>query len=263
MKKIIVLITLLFITTGCTQNTNNQDAKIKELENKITNLESEKQKATTTIEQVSTSTSTMEQEPEPATSLKQPSATTKNLEPQKKEVSTPTNVAPPNTILCNGKYWDACLNGKKFYCPTTGDAQCLEDTALNQGNTSQAQQQQTQEITTKLTSITNSMNTLTQLKNNCDKSIKDSEAETSRLQGLLSGNDYLGTLDKIYAQESYRRIVLDECVSKRIRIIDNILVDVKAVLRIPNLPANVSSSMNQTYDSLILERNRLVNWQFQ
>ncbi len=32
---------------------------------------------------------------------------------------------PPNTTLCNGKLWNFCPTGQSFFCPTTGDAQCL------------------------------------------------------------------------------------------------------------------------------------------
>ena len=35
---------------------------------------------------------------------------------------------PPVTgTLCNGKSWNSCPTGQKFYCPSTGDAQCLID----------------------------------------------------------------------------------------------------------------------------------------
>lgn len=30
-----------------------------------------------------------------------------------------------NGTLCNGKYWAACPSDQKFYCPASGDAQCL------------------------------------------------------------------------------------------------------------------------------------------
>jgi len=33
--------------------------------------------------------------------------------------------APLNSILCNGRYWTDCPSGQKFFCPATGDAQCL------------------------------------------------------------------------------------------------------------------------------------------
>lgn len=33
---------------------------------------------------------------------------------------------PLNSVLCNGKYWTpTCPAGQKFYCPSSGDAQCL------------------------------------------------------------------------------------------------------------------------------------------
>lgn len=62
------------------------------------------------------------------------------IEKLKKEVAelkkkpAPVNVAPPNTVLCNGKYWTSCPTGQRFYCPSTGDAQCLIDNVSNQDN---------------------------------------------------------------------------------------------------------------------------------
>lgn len=42
------------------------------------------------------------------------------------------NATPPATTLCNGRYWNQCPTGQKFYCPATGDAKCLaEDKASN------------------------------------------------------------------------------------------------------------------------------------
>ena len=44
----------------------------------------------------------------------------------------PVNIVPSNTVICNGKYWTECPVGQKFYCPETGDAQCLiENNGLN------------------------------------------------------------------------------------------------------------------------------------
>jgi hypothetical protein len=34
---------------------------------------------------------------------------------------------PANSILCNGKYWTGCPTGQKFYCPPSGDAQCVTE----------------------------------------------------------------------------------------------------------------------------------------
>lgn len=34
-------------------------------------------------------------------------------------------VPPKDTTECNGKYWTACSAGQEFYCPSSGDAQCL------------------------------------------------------------------------------------------------------------------------------------------
>lgn len=40
--------------------------------------------------------------------------------------------APVQTgTLCNGKYWGDCTDGKKFYCPSTGDPQCLDQSVQN------------------------------------------------------------------------------------------------------------------------------------
>ena len=56
-------------------------------------------------------------------------------------------VAPPNTILCNGKYWNPCASGQ-FYCPSIGDAQCLANNnqpkTINEtaGKTNQSNQEQ-------------------------------------------------------------------------------------------------------------------------
>jgi len=65
---------------------------------------------------------------------------TAEIEKLKKELAelktkpAPVNVAPPNTISCNGKYWTSCPAGQRFYCPSTGDAQCLIDNVSNQNN---------------------------------------------------------------------------------------------------------------------------------
>lgn len=48
-------------------------------------------------------------------------------EPLATLTKTETEMAEKNTTLCNGKYWSACQFGQKFYCPPTGDAQCLQD----------------------------------------------------------------------------------------------------------------------------------------
>ena len=43
-------------------------------------------------------------------------------------INTPAPVPAPTAptgIQCNGKSWNACPTGQKFYCPATGDAQCL------------------------------------------------------------------------------------------------------------------------------------------
>ena len=47
---------------------------------------------------------------------------------------------PPNTILCNGKSWNSCPSGQNFFCPASGDAQCL----TNSNNNQTVQQQQPQ-----------------------------------------------------------------------------------------------------------------------
>jgi hypothetical protein len=35
--------------------------------------------------------------------------------------------APTTGTQCNGKSWNACPTGQRFYCPATGDAQCVTD----------------------------------------------------------------------------------------------------------------------------------------
>ena len=192
-------------------------------------------------------------------SVQPQTATTKNIEPQKTNISPPANIAPSNSISCNSRYWNPCPTGRQFYCPTSGDAQCLLDSTQNQDNLSQNEQQIVQELKAKTASIESSFATLTQLENNCSKSMQDSYTETERLNSLLGGSDHYDILREISVQEGYRRLLVDECVSKQIRIIDNLLVDVRAVLRIPNLPFQTSSLMNQVSDMLILKRNRLLN----
>ncbi|MFA5067837.1 MAG: hypothetical protein WC466_07380 [Candidatus Izemoplasmatales bacterium] len=32
---------------------------------------------------------------------------------------------PPSGTLCNGKYWNGCSAGQQFYCPPTGDPECI------------------------------------------------------------------------------------------------------------------------------------------
>ena len=62
-------------------------------------------------------------------------------------------VAPPNTILCNGKYWNPCASGQ-FYCPSYGDAQCLAknnqpqiiNETTNQANQSNQEQKKISDI---------------------------------------------------------------------------------------------------------------------
>jgi len=36
-------------------------------------------------------------------------------------------LSPAGNILCNGKYWAPCPSGQRFFCPATGDLQCLEE----------------------------------------------------------------------------------------------------------------------------------------
>lgn len=40
----------------------------------------------------------------------------------------PKPTTKSDNILCNGKYWATCPSGQDFYCPSTGDAQCLVPT---------------------------------------------------------------------------------------------------------------------------------------
>ncbi len=35
------------------------------------------------------------------------------------------SAAPSNSILCNGIYWSPCQIGQQFYCPESGDAECV------------------------------------------------------------------------------------------------------------------------------------------
>ena len=37
----------------------------------------------------------------------------------------------PAGIQCNGKYWNDCSPGQKFYCPSVGDAQCVVEQPIN------------------------------------------------------------------------------------------------------------------------------------
>ena len=36
-------------------------------------------------------------------------------------------IQTPSGTLCNGKYWSTCPVGQNFYCPPTGNAQCVEN----------------------------------------------------------------------------------------------------------------------------------------
>jgi micrococcal nuclease len=54
----------------------------------------------------------------------------KIIEPTSSETkSTPSNIQPLSLILCNGKYYGNCPTGKSFYCPPTGKAQCISESA--------------------------------------------------------------------------------------------------------------------------------------
>jgi len=54
---------------------------------------------------------------------------------QQKLQNQQVQLLPPNSILCNGKYWTACPSGQKFHCPATGYAQCLiENTQTFEGS---------------------------------------------------------------------------------------------------------------------------------
>ena len=66
-------------------------------------------------------------------------------EAQQQTYTPPTNIAPPNTISCNGKYWTPCPAGQRFYCPLNEDAQCLIDNVSNQNNQNNSTQNQQQE----------------------------------------------------------------------------------------------------------------------
>lgn len=48
------------------------------------------------------------------------------------------NSSPPlNSVLCNSKYWTpTCPAGQKFYCPATGDAQCIIENTQTSSATS-------------------------------------------------------------------------------------------------------------------------------
>jgi hypothetical protein len=52
------------------------------------------------------------------------------------------DIQPPNTTLCNGKYWSNCPVGQDFTCPVTGSAYCQPSRQQQQA---QYQQQQTQD----------------------------------------------------------------------------------------------------------------------
>jgi len=47
---------------------------------------------------------------------------------QQKLQNQQVQLPPPNSILCNGKYWSSCPDGQIFYCPsTTGNPQCIAE----------------------------------------------------------------------------------------------------------------------------------------
>lgn len=45
-------------------------------------------------------------------------------------------LAQQNLLSCNGKNWSPCPAGQKFYCPATGDAQCLIENTQTSSATS-------------------------------------------------------------------------------------------------------------------------------
>ncbi len=60
---------------------------------------------------------------EEKTTSSDPIKSSNPLTENKPQIFIPT---PPSTTLCNGKYWTQCPTGQSFYCPATGDAQCIQ-----------------------------------------------------------------------------------------------------------------------------------------
>lgn len=104
------------------------------------------------------------------------------LKAQKQTPPLPVDVAPPNTIACNGKNWLPCPTGQQFYCPPVGDAQCTEERKQATINTGMSAQQKC---------LTEGLNTLTDASNKRLKEIEDSlggyvSAKQRALDDLLS-----------------------------------------------------------------------------
>ena len=101
-------------------NQSGQSAEIEKLKKEVKELKNKP-----TLEKLRKDVNELKSEPAPTNTTKPsvPPISTGNQEIQKQVL--PPLVAPPNTILCNSKYWTNCPIGQKFYCPATGDAQCL------------------------------------------------------------------------------------------------------------------------------------------
>ncbi len=123
--------------------------EIEKLKNEVAELKQEKDnQQASEIEKLQNEVSELKKKPaQPQNQQKQslPPAATNNVEHQKTTISPSANIAPPNTISCNGKYWTPCPAGQRFYCPSTGDAQCLIDNVFNQNNQDNSTQNQQQE----------------------------------------------------------------------------------------------------------------------
>lgn len=63
---------------------------------------------------------------------KQEEEQTRQLEQQRIQ----QELAQQNLLSCNGKNWSPCPAGQRFYCPTTGDAQCIIENAQTSSTTS-------------------------------------------------------------------------------------------------------------------------------
>ncbi len=123
--------------------------EVEQLKKEVAELKQEKDnQRASEIEKLRNDVNKLKKKPAPTKNQQNQSpssAETNNAEPQKTIVPKPTNIAPPNFISCNGKYWTFCPAGQRFYCPSTGDAQCLIDNVSNQNNQDNSTQNQYQE----------------------------------------------------------------------------------------------------------------------
>ncbi len=106
-------------------------------------------------------------------------------------------------------------------------------------------------------------NNLEKLESNCRKAFQDSDNELERLHKLLGGTDHYEIMGEISSQEGYERLLGDECISKKIKMLDGLIAGMR-MIQIPGLfPDNNTIASTQLLNTLLEQRQQLINMQNQ